>query len=69
MLKDMPKNEGAKGQIQQHLSGGTKTEPPVDEPPTYQDLNVTYKDAGMYAGIYDGCPDYGRFIVKTFESV
>ncbi|OGW44150.1 MAG: hypothetical protein A2132_06290 [Nitrospirae bacterium RBG_16_43_11] len=42
----MDKNEGSKGKIQEHLSGTTKTEGPVEyNPPTYADLGIDYKDA------------------------
>jgi len=41
MLKKMPKNTGAQGHIQEHLSGGSRPEPPVDNPPTLDDLGIS----------------------------
>lgn len=32
-------------------------------------LENSIQEAGMYAGLLDGRPDYGRFIVKSFEKV
>lgn len=49
LIKDMPKNEGAKGKIQEHLSGTTKTEGPEDDvPATYTELGIDYKDASRW---------------------
>ena len=46
LLKDMPKNEGSKGQlISRGVIGPTKTEGPIQDPPTYADLGIDYKDA------------------------
>lgn len=44
MLKEMPKNEGTKGRGRPSL-GGSKTEPPKEQPPTYAELNINKKDA------------------------
>ena len=37
----------------------------------FPDLVVenSIREAGMYAGLLDGRPDYGRFIVKSFDKV
>lgn len=32
-------------------------------------LEQSIIEAGMYAGLYDGRPDFGRFILKKFEEV
>lgn len=32
-------------------------------------LEQSIVEAGMYAGLYDGRPDFGRFILKKFEEV
>jgi hypothetical protein len=32
-------------------------------------LKLSLQEAGMYAGILDGRPDFGRFILKEFEQV
>jgi 16S rRNA G966 N2-methylase RsmD len=39
-LKEMPKNTGAQGLIQEHLTGGFILQPPVDETPTLSDLDI-----------------------------
>lgn len=49
-LKILPKNEGVKGQlIGPGVIGATKTEGPIEDvPPTYAELNITYKDASRW---------------------
>lgn len=49
LIKEMPKNEGAKGQlIGRSIIGATKMEVPIKTIPTYSELGITYKDAAQW---------------------
>jgi len=45
ILLSCPKAVGARGKIQEHLTGGDLGSPPVDEPPTYAELGIEKGDA------------------------
>ena len=44
----MPKNEGSKGRIQEHLSGAAVLSGPEDITPTYADLGIKSEDASRW---------------------
>ena len=62
MLKDMPKNEGAKGKIQEH-TGGTKIEPPATKKPTYAEVNIDKKDASKWQNMAENKRGGGMFVI------
>lgn len=48
ILSSMEKNKGAQGNIQEHLTGAYREEGPVEQPPTYAELGINYKDAHIW---------------------
>ena len=51
ILDGMQKAKGARGKIQEHLSGGISLLPPEDPPPTYADLGIDRMDAHRWQTI------------------
>jgi hypothetical protein len=50
MLKEMPKNEGSRGKIQEHLTGSNIVQPP-DNTPTLAEIGIEKHESSRYQKI------------------
>lgn len=51
ILSSMEKNKGTRGNIQEQLTGAYQQKAPEEQPPTYQELGINYKDAHTWQTI------------------
>jgi len=68
LLREMPKNEGAKGKIQEHLTGGNIMLPP-DEQPTLAELGVEKMQSHRWQTMAE-LPEeeFEEFVAETKEN-
>ena len=71
ILLKMEKNKGTQGQLDgRDISGASRLQAPEDEPPTYADLGIAYKDAHVWQTLASmEAPLFDQFLSEKREAI